>query len=236
MPQLLSSKNLLLSDRPLVVGVINTPQLLEDFIRHPNPRAVCDVLELRLDTLHLTPHELQPLASQLPLPLLLTARHPDEGGDHHLSADQRRELLRANLDLATLIDIELRSALDMQDLIREAQTRGIGVIGSFHDFTSTPADEVLQGAIDCALQFKFDAVKLATTLQSPADLARLIQLLPNASRRPLSLMGMGPLGPLSRLTLGHCGSLLNYGFLGQPNAPGQLSAARLRGWLNEIKG
>ncbi|TLD72783.1 type I 3-dehydroquinate dehydratase [Phragmitibacter flavus] len=234
MPQLVSSKNLLFSNQPLVVGVINTRQLLEEFAKTADPHKSCDLLELRLDTLNLAPEELRPLAARLPLPLLLTARHPEEGGDHHLSADQRREMLHSCLDLATLIDIELRSAIDMQDLIRDAQTRGVGVIGSFHDFPSPPADEVLQGSIDFALQFKFDAVKIATTLQSPADLARLIQLLPNATRRPLCLMGMGGLGPLSRLTLGRCGSLLNYGFLGAPNAPGQLSAPRLREWLNEI--
>lgn len=235
MPQLLSSKNLLLSPQPLVVAVINTPQLLVDFPNQPNPEAICDLLELRLDTLNLPSSELRPLAAKLPLPLLLTARHPEEGGDHHLSAEQRLQLLSENLDLATLVDVELRSAAELHPLIQQAQQRAIGVIGSYHDFNSTPATEVLQGAIDFASQFKFDAVKIATTLRSPDDLARLIQLLPNGStRRPLSLMGMGALGPLSRLTLGRCGSLLNYGFLGEPNAPGQIGASKLRQWLNEI--
>jgi len=234
MAQHLSSKNLLLSDHPLVVGVINTLELLQTFAEQPHPQSYCDVLELRLDTLNLPGEELRAHASKLPLPLLLTCRHPDEGGDHHLSTEQRRQKITELLDLATLLDIELRSALEMQDIIHQAQARAIGVIGSYHDFLSTPPDEILQGSIDFALQFKFDAVKIATTLQGAADLARLIQLLPNTSRRPLSVMGMGRLGPLSRLTLARCGSLLNYGYLGQPNAPGQLAAPRLKELLNEI--
>lgn len=235
MAQLLSSKNLLLSKQPLVVGVINKPELLAEFPSVSNPDQICDVLELRLDSLQLSPDELRPLAAKLPLPLLLTARHPEEGGDHQLGAEPRKQLLRELMDIATLIDIELRSADDLQTVIQEAQTKGVGVIGSYHDFLTTPPDEILQGAIDFANQFKFDAVKIATTLKGPEDLARLIQLLSRNSRhRPLSVMGMGNLGPLSRLTLGRCGSLLNYGFLGEPNAPGQLAAARLRQWLREI--
>lgn len=235
MPQLLSSKNLLLSNQPLVVGVINTSELLNHFPDQPDPHLICDVLELRLDTINLSANELRPLAAKLPLPILLTARHPEEGGDHQLSAEQRSQILHDLLDVATLIDVELRSADALQSLIQAAQARGIGVIGSYHDFLSTPPDEILQGAIDFANQFKFDAVKIATALQSPDDLARLIQLLSrNKNRRALSVMGMGNLGPLSRLTLGRCGSLLNYGFLGEPNAPGQISAAKLRQWLREI--
>jgi 3-dehydroquinate dehydratase-1 len=47
-------------------------------------------------------------------------------------------------------------------------------------------------------------------------------------------MGMGPWGRISRLVLAKCGSLLNYGYIGKSNAPGQWPAARLKELLAEL--
>jgi 3-dehydroquinate dehydratase-1 len=42
-------------------------------------------------------------------------------------------------------------------------------------------------------------------------------------------MGMGPLAPVSRLLCAQCGSVLNYGFLGETaTAPGQWDSALLK--------
>ncbi len=128
-----------------------------------------------------------------------------------------------------MIDIELRSALDLQALIRKAQSRRIGVIGSFHDFNGTPSDDVLRGAADLALQFNLDAVKIATTLRGPGDLARLIQFLESMKRLPVSIMGMGGLGRASRLVLARCGSVLNYGASRRVQRPGTMARAPVEG-------
>jgi 3-dehydroquinate dehydratase-1 len=88
--------------------------------------------------------------------------------------------------------------------------------------------------VDVALQFKFDAVKIATTLHSADDLARLLHLLAGEKRIPLSVMGMGGLGRVSRITLARCGSILNYGYVGESNAAGQLPARRLKEMLKEV--
>ncbi len=234
MPQLVSSKNLLLSAEPVVVGVVNTQALLETLSQDAASLAgSCDAIELRLDTIGLPASVLRPLAERLSLPRIITARHPEEGGDGQLDTAERTALLEDHLDIAALMDVELRSVPDMLPLVRKAQTKGISVIGSFHDFHSTPSEDVLQGAVDFGLQFKLDAVKIATMLHGPADLARLINLLSKERRLPISVMGMGNLGKVSRPVLARCGSILNYGFLGEANAPGQLSARRLKEWLSE---
>jgi 3-dehydroquinate dehydratase-1 len=194
----------------------------------------CDFCELRLDTIKLSKDEIAALADRISLPLILTARHPDEGGQGSADPAQRSALLEAHLDRAAFIDIELRSALDMQPLIRKAQSRRVGVIGSFHDFGGTPSDEILRGAVDMALQFNFDVVKIATTLRAPGDLARLLQLVESVKRPPLSIMGMGPLGRASRLVLAKCGSILTYAHLGESNAPGQWPARQLKALLREL--
>ena len=71
-------------------------------------------------------------------------------------------------------------------------------------------------------------------VEAAEDLARLIRLLANEKRIPLSVMGMGGLGRVSRITLARCGSILNYGYLGESNAPGQLPARRLKEMLKEV--
>jgi 3-dehydroquinate dehydratase-1 len=107
-------------------------------------------------------------------------------------------------------------------------------MGSFHDFQATPPDDVLRGAIDFAQPAGLDAVKIATYLNTQDDLIRLMQLTASPHRLRLSTMGMGPWGRTSRLVLAKAGSLLNYGYIGGSNAPGQWPAARLKQILAEL--
>ncbi len=234
MPQLETNKSLLASPSPLVVGVVSSAPTLKSIAATTLSSADCDLLELRLDMIDLPAGELHDHAARLPRPLLITARHPDEGGHGNLDSAQRSTLLDSHLDLATMMDVELRSAFDLQLLIKKAKSKRVAVIGSFHDFNATPSDEVLQGAIDMALQFQFDAVKIATTLQSAGDVARLLKLLDGPRRMPVSVMGMGPLGRASRIVLARCGSILNYGHLGESNATGQWPARKLKELLAEV--
>lgn len=236
MPQLISSKNLLLATRPLTVGVISDATVLRHFASEsPGTRhSACDVVEIRLDLLSMDLADLRSLASGLDLPLLFTARHPAEGGKGAEDPALRSAALEAVLDIAALIDIELQSVPHMGSLVGKARAAGVGVVGSFHDFQATPPDEILTGARDFAQTAGLDAVKIATYLNGPSDLQRLMQQATDKRRLPFSVMGMGPLGRLSRLALAKLGSLLNYGYLGESNAPGQWPAPRLKELLAEI--
>lgn len=236
MAQLLTSSNLLLSARPLTVGVIPDTATLALWGRMSaaEREAACDLIELRLDTLQLAEADLRAALAGNATPVLLTARHPAEGGQGQADAAGRMALIEPLLDLASLIDVELRSAQEMRPLVQKAQGRGVRVVGSFHDFQATPGDEVLQGAIRFAQPAGLDAVKIATFLNSTDDLVRLIRVASAPQRLRLSCMGMGPLGRVSRLVLAKCGSLLNYGYLGEANAPGQWPAARLKAILADL--
>lgn len=234
MVQLVSSKSLFHSSEPLVVGAVSSAEMLRALAANPLLAAGCDILELRLDAIGLEPDASRELASKLETPLLITARHPDEGGIGNLASSTRSTLLDAHLDLAVLMDVELRSAPDLQSVVSRAKALGVGIIGSYHDFLSTPADDILRGAVESGVRSELDMVKVATMLQSPEDLARLIHLVGAEKRVRMSVMGMGPLGRLSRLALARCGSLLNYGYLGESNAPGQWEASRLKQLLKEL--
>src|SRR6266581_3183437 len=65
-----------------------------------------DFFELRLD--RLSPVQESEIA-KLKSPLIITARHPAEGGAAKLSQSERRDLLSKFLSQAAFVDIELRS-------------------------------------------------------------------------------------------------------------------------------
>ena len=236
MAQLVSSKNLLFSSRPLAVGVIADSAALEHFtsLDAAARSALCDVAELRLDQLQLPVVDLRARLAGNETPLLLTSRHPAEGGQGPEDPVARAAMIEPLLDLATLIDLELRSAMQMQGTIAKARAAGVPVLGSFHDFQATPSDDVLLGAVNFAQQAGLDAVKFATYLNTQEDLIRLMKLAGGTHRLRLSVMGMGPWGRVSRLVLAKSGSLLNYGFIGTSNAPGQWPVARLKELLSEL--
>ena len=238
MAQLVSTQSPLQATRPLTVGVIPDAATLTAWAGMGlNEReATCDVIELRLDTLQIPADEIRAalLKAENRMPVLLTARHPAEGGQGNLTAEQRMALIEPLLDMAALVDVELRSAVEMKPLIQKAHACGVKVMGSFHDFQATPGDDVLRGAINFAQPAGLDAVKIATFLNSQNDLIRLLQLTGEQQRLRLSCMGMGPWGRVSRLVLAKAGSLLNYGFIGESNAPGQWPAARLKEILAEL--
>ena len=236
MAQLVSTRNPLHSTRPLTVGVIPDAASLSlwSSMSPVQREATCDILELRLDTLKTPAADLRQALTGNTTPVLLTARHPSEGGQGTEDAAGRMALIEPLLDLAALVDVELRSALEMKPIIEKAHARSVQVIGSFHDFQATPGDEILRGAISFAQPAGLDGVKLATFINTPADLTRLIQITSKTHRLRLSCMGMGPWGRISRLVLAKCGSLLNYGSIGESNAPGQWPAARLKELLAEL--
>ncbi|GEP45428.1 type I 3-dehydroquinate dehydratase [Brevifollis gellanilyticus] len=238
MAQLVSTQSPLQATRPLTVGVIPDAATLSTWARMPRDQreATCDLIELRLDTLKMPADEVRDalVHGENATPILLTARHPAEGGQGSVVAAERMAMIEPLLDLAILVDIELRSAMEMKPIVEKAHAKGVKVMGSFHDFQATPGDDVLRGAIGFAQPAGLDAVKIATFLNSQADLVRLMQITGDQHRLRLSSMGMGPWGRISRLVLAKAGSLLNYGFIGESNAPGQWPAARLKELLAEL--
>lgn len=194
-------------------------------------RNACDLVEIRLDLI--TGPEGRAERSQWAhldgLPLLFTARRSDEGGARPLDAAARMELLDAVLDQAAMVDIEVASIGEMEELIRSLAARGIPWIASYHDFNRLPDNAALVHAARLARLAGAAAFKAAARLHSPADLARLAEFQLEDHGLPVSTMGMGPLAPVSRLLCAQCGSVLNYGYLGETaTAPGQWDSSLLK--------
>jgi 3-dehydroquinate dehydratase-1 len=205
------------SARPQIVAVIASRADLDAALRMKNPP---DLFELRLDLFQPGEHELPRTR-----PLIVTARHPAEGGANKLSTRERRRLLEQYIASATYVDVELRSIAYVNDL----RDRRMRTIISFHDLRGTPSLPVLRRKLDSAKATGADIFKLATTVNGPPELDRLLRFFDEAIRAmPVAAMGMGALGRESRVELARRGSQLNYGYISRPQAPGQLSVVELR--------
>ena len=197
----------------------------------------CDWLELRVDHFFPDTDALRRKAATLPLPCIVTVRHGSEGGKAAgMSLRQRRALYGDFMEVGAMVDIELRQATGMRDVIRDAKQAGVGVILSSHDFLRTPGPARLRELALRAADAGADIFKSAAMTRTAADLAKLIDFLANEKTPlPLAVMGMGPFGKISRLALAQAGSCLNYGYLGTPNASGQWPAALLKARIAELQ-
>ena len=213
--------------RPRVVGVIASRADLERAVRMRRPP---DLFELRLDRLAGMADEVEKVLPRLRTPLIITARHPNEGGSGKLSLRQRRALLSRFLTHADYLDVELRSARALRALLAIAKTKNVRLIISFHDFKSTPSARLLVAKAHNAKALRADIFKVATRTDTPTELGRLLEFITkNRVNVRLALMGIGRLGTISRVLLARAGSVLIYASLGPAtDVEGQLSLEQLR--------
>jgi 3-dehydroquinate dehydratase-1 len=210
-----------------IVGVIASQADLDRALRMRQPP---DLFELRLDCLTDATDELQITLPKLRRPLIITARHPHEGGARKLSLRQRRDLLTRFLRHADYLDVELRSASALRHLLVIAKTRKIRRIISFHSLKSTPSARVLAAKARAAKAHRADIFKVATRTDTPVELRRLLEFMTKSRVDiPLSIMGIGNLGAISRVLLARAGSVLLYTSLAPATiVEGQLSLEQLR--------
>ena len=227
-----------------VVAAVYSPATLRAALALGPAPAAPDWLELRVDGFHEYPGELDALVTAAPRPFVVTVRHPAEGGAAGAPADPaaRRRLYERFLARpgVAAVDVEVRSWNDMLPVLQTTWDTNILAVASFHDFTGVPAVGQLRGLARLAVQSGADVCKVAATVERPGQLARLLDFMEWGQDEGISLavMGMGPLGRVSRLALAAAGSALNYGYLGDagPQVPGQWPATTLRERIEECGG
>jgi len=166
-------------------------------------------------------------------PIILTVRHADEGG--RAMADERRvALYDAGLPHAEAIDVEIASAEALAPLLARARDAGRLVILSGHHHDGTPPVGTLLGQVARAAALGAHLTKIVTTATSAGDVRRLLEATLAAHPRPVATFAMGPLGVGTRVVFGMAGSLLTYGSVGRPTAPGQPTVGELRAWIDRL--
>ena len=213
--------------RPRVVGVIASRADLERAVRL---RMLPDLFELRLDRLSGMADRVENLLPKLRRPLIVTARHPHEGGAKKLQLQQRKDLLARFLNHAGYIDVELRSTRALRSLLELAAKNNVRRIISLHNFKSTPSVEILSAKAREARCHGADIFKVATCTNTPMELGRLLDFMAGAGFDPaIAVMGIGKLGAISRVLLARAGSVLIYASVGPvSDVEGQLSLEQLR--------
>src|ERR1700730_6489437 len=189
-----------------------------------------DLFEVRLDRLVRLVGKLENELRQLRAPLIITARHPQEGGKNKLSLQQRRDLLTRFLPYASYVDVELRSAFSLHALLKSADQKKVRRVISFHNFKSRPPLRILSAKARAAKAHGADIFKIATRTDTPIDLARLLSFITNKNvDLPVSAMGIGKLGAISRVLLARAGSALVYASVAAASdIEGQPSLEQLR--------
>jgi 3-dehydroquinate dehydratase type I len=205
-----------------IVGVIAS---IDELRLATRMRAPPDLFELRLDHL---PNLRESQLLKLSRPLIITARHPAEGGKKLQTG--RCDLLLEFLPRAKFVDVELRSLRELDAVWDEARRGRVGRICSFHDFKRTPQPAVLQKKMLRARKARADVFKIVTRADTLRDLLTLFEFLwTELSSMRLCVMAMGKFGPMSRLFFREAGSSFIYAPLRHPLHHGQLTFRQLRG-------
>ncbi len=168
-------------------------------------------------------------------PVVFTLRISTEGGAKPIGQDVRTQCISAVLrsGLIDLVDVELSNGSRfLQPIIETAHEHGVRVILSFHDFETTPSNEVLLDAISAMIRDGADIAKIACMPRDPGDVLRLLQVTFAARQAfpsiPLCTMSMGSLGSWSRVAGFLCGNDMAFAVGQEISAPGQLPIADAR--------
>ena len=210
----------------MIVGCVASEEMLRRCAR--KAPAHCDLIEVRLDLVGLCGgkwRDLCGLAQQRGRPVLLTIRDHREGGAWSGNESDRLDLYLSAMPSVSAVDMEIDSP-SLSALAAAARKRRVTVVGSFHDFQSTPKLDRLVAVEDRGRRAGAQVVKIASTVAKAADLARLFAMLAN-TKGPICLLGMGERGAISRIALPCAGSCLAYGALGVATAPGQMTCRQM---------
>lgn len=218
--------SLILGLAPQVVGVVSQADTLARLaigVGH-----VCDIVEVRLDLIGADAPAWLDHAKRIEaqgFPVVVTIRLNSEGGQWSGADAARLPLFETVLENLSAADIELFSPL-LSEVSALARRHKRALIVSYHDFTKTPSVGELRQVLWKAATHG-TVVKIATLTQTETELVTLRELFLEKCPVSLCVLGMGPLGPRTRLEFPKLGSCLTYGYLDVPVAPGQVSAREL---------
>lgn len=204
---------------PKVVASVTSPEEAKEAVA-----LGADVIEVRVDLADDEPEILVEEIYRLDRPIIVTIRPEWEGGRFKGSDSERASMFKALIPFADYIDVELRAGNAGEIAALTEGSEAMSIV-SYHDFEKTPStDEMLDIVARC--QAKGDVAKLAVMPQSLEDVLKLYHVLLK-SKRPVCAIAMGDTGMHSRIMAPVYGSLLTYGYVRKPVAPGQMRIDRI---------
>jgi len=198
--------------------------------------AAIDIIELRIDHLD-NPIDGEAIAALCAAvahtlngkPLLATFRTKTEGGNASINAVAYADLYAVIVrsGQVDLIDIELMRVTDpVRQLMEDAQSAGVAIILSNHDFVDTPPASEMISRLRRMQDFDADVIKFAVMPRDAGDLLRLLgvtwEMHSHYADRPMITMSMNGIGAVSRVSGEVFGSAATFGSAGASSAPGQI--------------
>lgn len=172
------------------------------------------------------------------MPLLVTFRTKQEGGEQEISVEDYEEFLGEVLSSgqADLVDVELFMGEELLTAVAEkAHEQGVKVVASSHDFEKTPPMREMTERLWRMEKAGADLLKLAVMPEDPGDVLTLFavtwQMKERKEGQPVITMAMGGNGVVSRIAGEVFGSALTFGTVGKASAPGQVEAGELQRML-----
>jgi 3-dehydroquinate dehydratase-1 len=217
---------LLKKSSPLLVASLDGDDL--PFLLEEARTERADIVEIRLDVWgNFFREEMQDkmarFKAKIGIPMLVSFR-----GGHPFPAWWQPAHWRA-LAHADLLDIEWNPKYPWREILQNVKKANLGLIISHHDYQATPSEKNLIRIVRAAFGKKADIVKVATRVKTEADIRTLLSLIGRfAPKKLMTVMGMGPLGNLSRLVGPLFHTSLLYGYIGTPTASGQLPYRELQ--------
>ncbi len=217
---------------PFVVGVADWVEALAASAKLARAERPFDLVEARVDLF--SNQRLDPAGAEAcaaleasGTPVLVTIRSATQGGRFAAGEGVRLERFREALAAASWADIEDDAKIIGQVAALVGARANGQLIVSHHDFSETPSLATLRGWVDaCHAAAKNAVAKVATAVRSPSDGTTLQALLRERPARA-AVIGMSAEDGGLRVALAAAGSLLAYGYLSRPTAPGQMSAEAL---------
>ncbi len=213
-----------LGKRPAVVGTV-TGEV--DFSADAINRI--DAFEMRVDMFR--SHELADIVRVINSvktaygkPLIATVRSKIEGGAVQIGDDKRYEIFREVAPLVEAVDVELSSGDLLKRVFPLYKGENRLAIASYHNFNHTPPEGELGKIVLSGKNSGADIVKIAVKANCKQDLVDLVLFTAKHKDQNLITISLGEIGAISRIFNPIIGSLLTYGYINTPTAPGQLPA------------
>jgi 3-dehydroquinate dehydratase-1 len=196
-----------------------------------------DYVEIRFD--FLKPEQLQSAvdaAKSIKSKAVFTLRSKDQGGKFAGSEQDRvKWLYRLAEQKPMLLDVELDTLQENDELADFLESQKTPVLVSWHDFQKTPPNDKIADILSEMRVFS-NYVKVVTTAKSVNDSLRLLEMYDTATGLHPIFFAMGEAGVVSRVMCTVIGNApFTYASLENAVAPGQLTVKQMRKLYDSMK-
>jgi len=193
-----------------------------------------DILEIRVDQFKNTgPAHIKDVIKKrkkIGIPLILTVRGKEEGGQKNISDEAKLNIFRDNIRSVDAVDIELKSPI-LPEVVKYAKKNKKKVIISWHNLKMTPNEKTLNDILSRAKRSGAHLVKIAAKANKAEDFKRLMKFTIENRSKNIITISLGDIGSLSRIIFPGLGSLVTYAYIDKPSGLGQIPLNDLRDHL-----